>query len=97
MPEGLGSIIMFLCLVGLMGWAMKTHIKSNGLVGAQEQLVQLTRTSIALVSTFTVSYALINGIVVTEGFLALYGVIIALYFKGELAISAPSRHDDHQK
>jgi cellobiose-specific phosphotransferase system component IIC len=90
MPDGLGSIIMFVCLVGLMAWAMRTHIRSNGLAGAQEQLVQLTRTSIALVSTFTVSYALINGIVVSEGFLALYGVIIALYFKGELAIRPPA-------
>jgi Mn2+/Fe2+ NRAMP family transporter len=90
MPDGLGILILFVVVVMLMVVVFWRHKKVAGAEGSQELLVQLTRTAIALLSTISVFYAMLKEIPISEGLLALYGVIITLYFKGEKILQPPT-------
>jgi hypothetical protein len=79
-PDGLGVLAIFVGVVILMVFVFWGH---KQVAGRQELLVQITRTAIALVATFSVFYAMLHAIAISEGLLALYGVIITLYFKGD--------------
>ena len=80
MPDGVGVLILFVGVVLLMVFVVRGH---KQIEGRQELLVQATRTAIALIATLSIFYAMLHDIVVTEGVLALYGVIITMYFKGD--------------
>jgi predicted transporter len=94
MPDGLGSLLLFAGVIFLMTALLWRQRKTGGF---QEKLIQLTRTSISLVATFTIFYAMLHEIPVSEGLLALYGVIITLYFKGEKVIRGETAPPDETK
>jgi hypothetical protein len=88
MPEGLGTIILF---VGVVTMMVTIYLLRREKGGSQELLVQLTRTSIALVATFCIFYSMVHERAIPDGLLALYGVIIALYFKSDTVLRDPDK------
>jgi len=97
MNEGLGTLVALLVVMLLMSLALYWVIKRMPHVEHfQLFMVQQTRTVIAVVTTFVLAYCIVNQIKVADWFPPLYGVILALYFKGDnIVLDAPDDTHDH--